>query len=135
MPLKKIACLSLLVPDYDEAIEYYTRVLGFELIEDTDQGGGSRWVTVAPSRENETALCLVRAATPIEKQAIGAQCGGRVLLIYHTDDFTRDYTRMQAAGVEFEEEPRHELYGNVAVFRDRYGNRWDLLEPRENYSL
>ena len=127
--MKKIACFALVVPDYDEAIEYYTQVIGLELIEDTRQTQSKRWVLVAPSQNSETAILLARADNATQKQAIGNQSGGRVFIIYHTNNFERDYLRMRSAGVVFEEEPRREPYGIVAVFQDRYGNRWDLLEP------
>jgi catechol 2,3-dioxygenase-like lactoylglutathione lyase family enzyme len=120
---------TLVVRDYDEAIAYYTRALGFELREDTPRGDGSRWVVVAPPGSRETGLLLARAATPGQADRVGDQTGGRVGLFLTTDDFDRDYKRMVAAGVFFEEEPRYEPYGAVVVFQDLYGNRWDLVEP------
>ncbi len=125
---QKIGSLTLLVADYDEAIDYYTRILGFELLQDTPLSGGKRWVLVAPPGSSETALLLARAATPQQKAQIGCQAGGRVFLFLHTDDFRRDYRAMRSRGVRFLEEPREEVYGTVAVFEDLYGNRWDLLE-------
>ncbi len=122
-----IANFTLVVADYDEAIEFYTRKLGFELLEDTDLGGGKRWVRVAP-RGAETALLLARATGDEQRAAVGHQTGGRVGFFLHTDDFTRDHAAMSAAGVRFHEAPRHEPYGTVAVFEDLYGNLWDLLE-------
>ncbi len=121
--------MALLVRDYDEAIAFFTDALEFTLIEDADEGGGKRWVLVAPPGA-ETALLLARAATPEQLASVGNQGGGRVFLFLHTDDFDRDYARMWARGVRFTEEPRHEAYGTVAVFLDLYGNRWDLLQPR-----
>jgi catechol 2,3-dioxygenase-like lactoylglutathione lyase family enzyme len=127
---QRLAHVALLVRDYDEAIAFFTQALRFELVEDTDMGGGKRWVLVRPSGA-ETALLLARAVTPEQQAAVGNQAGGRVFLFLQTDDFPRDYERMRAAGVRFAEEPRHEAYGTVAVFLDLYGNRWDLLELKE----
>jgi catechol 2,3-dioxygenase-like lactoylglutathione lyase family enzyme len=125
---QSIGALALVVRDYDEAIRFYTRQLGFELLEDTDLGGGKRWVRVAPpGGAVGTSLLLARAATPAQAARIGDQTGGRVFLFLHTDDFWRDYARYRAAGVRFLETPRQEPYGTVAVFEDLYGNRWDLL--------
>jgi len=124
-----ISSLALLVPDYDEAIAYYRDILGFELIEDADLGDGKRWVTMAPPGARETRLLLARAVTPEQSSRIGNQTGGRVFLILQTDDFWRDYRAYGARGVTFCEAPRAEGYGTVVVFEDRYGNRWDLLQP------
>lgn len=125
-----LAAVSLIIPDYDEAIAHYCHGLGFELIEDSDLGGGKRWVLVAPPGSKETRLLLAKASTPEQIAHIGDQTGGRVFLILHTDDFARDYARFEASGATFIEEPRYELYGTVCVFRDRFGNLWDLLQPR-----
>ena len=122
-----LAHLTYLVRDYDEAIEFFTQILQFDLVEDSPQDG-KRWVLVRP-RGGETSLLLAKADSPEQTAAIGNQTGGRVFLFLHTDDFQRDYSRMKAHGVEFLEEPRHEVYGTVAVFKDLYGNKWDLLEP------
>lgn len=130
--MNKIGCITLVVPDYDEAIAFFTTVMGFTLLEDTTQGNGKRWVTVTPPGLSGTVLLLARAVTPKQRAAIGNQSGGRVFLIYYTDNFECDYERMRAHGVKFEEEPRHEPYGTVAVFKDLYGNRWDLLEEKRN---
>ncbi|HEY0232038.1 MAG TPA: VOC family protein [Dokdonella sp.] len=124
-----LACLALIVPDYDEAIAYYTGTLGFDLIEDTPRGDGRRWVLVAPPGACETRLLLAKASTPEQQARIGDQTGGRVFLFLQTDDFARDYRALHERGVEFLQAPRVEDYGRVAVFRDRYGNRWDLLQP------
>jgi catechol 2,3-dioxygenase-like lactoylglutathione lyase family enzyme len=128
---QKLAYLSLLVRDYDEAIAYYTDVLGFELLEDTDMGGGKRWVRVAPLGSGQgSGLLLAKAVNAGQASRTGDQTGGRVFLFLHTDDFQSDYARMKARGVEFLEEPRHEVYGTVVVFEDLYGNKWDLIEPK-----
>lgn len=125
-----LGALTLIVPDYDAAIAYYTQVFGFNLIEDVDQDC-KRWVRVAPPGA-QTSFVLARADTAEQTAAIGNQGAGRVWLFLHTDDFKRDYARLQANGVHFEEDPRHEPYGTVAVMRDTFGNRWDLLQPGGN---
>ncbi len=126
---QKIGYIAVLVRDYDEAIQYYTAILGFQLITDSVMGnGGKRWVLVAPTGASECRLLLARAVTAEEAAAVGRQAGGRVFLFLHTDDFWRDYRVYSARGVEFCEEPREEPYGTVAVFEDLYGNRWDLLQ-------
>lgn len=128
-----IAKLALLVRDYDEAIAWFTRCLGFELVEDDPRGPGKRWVVVRPPGDRGGALLLARA-TGEQTAAIGNQSGGRVFLFLETDDFDRDHARMTAEGVRFTETPRSEPYGKVAVFEDLYGNRWDLLEMRRTQS-
>ena len=125
-----VAMIAVLVRDYDEAIAWYRGALGFELLEDDDHGGGKRWVRMAPPGSMHFSLLLARAATPAQSAAIGNQHGGRVGFFLHTDDFARDHARLAAAGARFEEAPRHEAYGTVVVFRDLYGNRWDLIERR-----
>lgn len=128
-PRQSIMALALVVPDYDAAIDFYVGKLGFRLIEDVPQGPEKRWVTVAPPGDGDgTALLLARALSGPQRSAIGNQTGGRVFLFLETDDFARDHAAMQAAGVTFEEAPRHEPYGTVAVWRDPFGNRWDLLQ-------
>ncbi|GAB5560243.1 MAG: VOC family protein [Synoicihabitans sp.] len=127
-----IGTLSLVVPDYDEAIAFYVNKLGFDLVEDTDLGNGKRWVLVAPPGSHGTRLLLAKAASPEQEHAIGNQAGGRVFLFLNTDDFTRDHARFYAAGVDFLECPRHEPYGTVAVFRDPFGNKWDLIEEKSD---
>ncbi|WP_069963537.1 VOC family protein [Lacunisphaera limnophila] len=127
---QRLGALTLLVRDYDEAIAFFTTKLGFVLQEDTALAPDKRWVRVAPRGGDGTGLVLARAATPAQAELIGAQGGGRVWLFLETDDFTRDHGAMRAAGVVFDEEPRHEAYGTVAVFRDLYGNKWDLLQLR-----
>ena len=126
--MSHLALIALVVPDYDEAIEYYTRTLGFTLVDDEPREAGKRWVVVAPSADQGAKLLLARAANPEQSSRVGNQTGGRVFLFLHTAEFDRDYARYRAAGVEFTETPRHESYGRVVVFRDRYGNKWDLIE-------
>jgi catechol 2,3-dioxygenase-like lactoylglutathione lyase family enzyme len=126
---QRICLTTLVVTDYDDAISFYTRKLGFELREDIPLGGGKRWVVVAPHGAMEGGLLLARAANEQQRQAVGSQTGGRVFLFLHTDDFARDYRSYRDRGVRFLEEPRQEQYGTVAVFEDLYGNRWDLIEP------
>ena len=127
---QQLAAIALVVRDYDEAIAYYTRVLSFELLEDTDMGGGKRWVVVAPPGATGTRLLLAAARTPEQQSRVGDQTGGRVFLFLHTDDFWRDYRTMQARGVRFLEQPREEASGTVVVFADLYGNKWDFIQPR-----
>lgn len=122
----RLAAVALVVPDYDEAIAFYVRRLGFSLTEDIPQGN-KRWVTVEPPGGG-CRLLLARAASVEQAGAIGNQAGGRVGFFLVTDDFARDYAAMRAAGVVFEEAPRTEPYGTVAVWRDPFGNRWDLIE-------
>ena len=128
MSRARISALALVVPEYEPAIAFYTGVMGFRLIEDVPQGG-KRWVTVEPPGGG-VRLVLARAEGPEQVAAIGNQTGGRVFLFLMTDDFDRDRARMVAAGVIFEEDPRDEPYGRVAVWRDPFGNRWDLIEPK-----
>lgn len=127
---QSIATVALVVPDYDEAISFYCGALGFELVADTDLGGGKRWVLVAPVGGRGARLLLARADGPDQLARVGDQTGGRVGFFLETDDFARDHARYLSAGVEFLEEARHETYGSVAVFADPFGNRWDLIEPR-----
>ena len=123
-----VAMIAVLVRDYDEAIAWYRDALGFVLHEDDDHGDGKRWVRMAPPGNAQFSLLLARATTPAQTAAIGNQHGGRVGFFLHTDDFARDHARLAAAGAQFEEAPRFEAYGTVVVFRDLYGNRWDLIE-------
>ena len=126
--MSRIGAISLLVRDYDEAIAFYVGTLGFDLSEDTDMGGGKRWVRVTP-KGGETSLLLARATTDAQRVRVGDQAGGRVWLFLETDDFARDYAAWSTTGVTFRETPRQEPYGLVAVFEDLYGNAWDLIEP------
>jgi catechol 2,3-dioxygenase-like lactoylglutathione lyase family enzyme len=128
---KSIACVTLVVRDYEEAIAYFTGLLGFVLAEDEPVAGGKRWVRVAPPSNRGASLLLARAATAEQLARVGDQTGGRVALFLHTDDFWADYRAMQSRGVRFTEQPREEPYGTVAVFLDLYGNRWDLVQPKD----
>jgi catechol 2,3-dioxygenase-like lactoylglutathione lyase family enzyme len=127
-----ISAVTVVVPDYDAAISYYVERLGFRLVEDAPLSPTKRWVVVAPPGSTETGLLLARADSAAQRQAVGNQSGGRVFLILRTDDFDRDFTRFKGQGVEFLEEPRLEAYGKVAVFRDAFGNTWDLIQPAAN---
>ncbi len=127
---QSITALALVVRDYDEAIAWYTGMLGFDLVEDSPRGNGKRWVLVAPKGSSEARLLLAKAVNDEQASRIGNQAGGRVFLFLETDEFHRDHRAMLARGVHFVEAPRHEDYGTVAVFEDLYGNRWDLLQSR-----
>jgi catechol 2,3-dioxygenase-like lactoylglutathione lyase family enzyme len=128
---QSIGYVTLVVEDYDAAIEFYVDTLGFRLVEDTDlPDENKRWVLVAPPGSIETKLLLARAVDAAQASRIGNQTGGRVALFLHTDDFWRDYRAYQAKGVVFVREPVEETYGTVAVFQDLYGNLWDLLQLR-----
>jgi len=124
----RLTQMALVVRDYDEAIDYFTRILGFSLVEDTPQPG-KRWVVVRPP-EGDTAVLLARAKNTAEESRIGNQTGGRVFMFLGTSDFKSDYARLKANGVRFIETPRSEPYGMVVVFEDLYGNKWDLVEQR-----
>jgi len=126
---RSIALVTLVVLEYDEAIQFYTQKLGFELIEDTQLDENKRWVTVSPKGANGFSLLLAKAANKEQKKAVGNQTGGRVFLFLNTDDFWRDYQLMTVKGVEFTRPPKKEIYGTVAVFKDLYGNLWDLIQP------
>lgn len=127
---QRIGLVTLVVRDYDEAISYYIRKLGFLLVEDTRIDAAKRWVVVAPQGATEGGLLLAKAANERQNAAVGSQTGGRVFLFLHTDDFHRDFAAYKERGVAFVEGPRQESYGTVAVFEDLYGNRWDLVEPK-----
>jgi len=127
---RRIALTTLVVADYDEAIAWYTGALGFSLIDDIDQGD-KRWVVVGPGDGSAAALLLARASNDEQRARIGNQTGGRAGFFLNTDDFRRDHAAMTARGVVFLETPREEVYATVAVFRDLYGNTWDLLEPKQ----
>ena len=123
----QIVHIALLVSDYDEAIEFYTKKLGFALIEDTALSETKRWVLVQP-KGGGCSLLLARGVGDEQRSRVGNQTGGRVFLFLETDDFQRDYEGMLSNGVRFTSEPRTEIYGTVAVFEDIYGNLWDLIE-------
>ena len=126
---QSIVHIALVVNDYDEAIEFYTQKLNFELIEDTYQPEqDKRWVVVSPPGSNGVTLVLARASNPDQASFVGNQTGGRVFLFLNTDDFWRDYNAMKSMGINFPREPKQQEYGMVAVFEDLYGNLWDLLE-------
>ncbi|MBN7810273.1 VOC family protein [Algoriphagus sp. H41] len=125
---QQLGQLTLLVKDYDEAIGYYTQTLGFELLEDTKMSETKRWVRVSPPGSS-CHLLLAKAASEAQEKQIGLQAGGRVFLFLYTDDFYRDYKNYRAKGVEFMREPSEESYGIVSVFKDLYGNLWDLIQP------
>ncbi|HSZ09469.1 MAG TPA: VOC family protein [Steroidobacteraceae bacterium] len=128
---QSIGLTALVVRDYDEALEFFVGKLGFNLIEDTYIAGqDKRWVVVAPPGSCEASLLLARAADPEQASRIGNQTGGRVFLFLYTDDFWRDYHAYQSQGIVFVRDPKEESYGMVAVFKDLYGNQWDLLQPR-----
>ncbi len=127
--------VSLLVRDYDEAIAFYRDKLNFELIEDTRLSADKRWVVIAPRGNSTMSLVLGKAQTVEEKNQVGMQAGGRVFLFLCTDNFLRDYKQMQADGIEFTREPETFDYGTVAVFKDLYGNLWDLLEPSPGHAM
>lgn len=127
---QSLGLVSLVVRDYDEALSFFVTKLGFDLVEDTPvPAQGKRWVVVAPNGDSGARLLLARASTPEQVAAIGKQTGGRVFLFLYTDDVRRDYDRFKAAGVEFVRPIEEQAYGTVAVFKDLYGNTWDLLQP------
>ena len=126
---QKIALISLLVGDYDEAIDFYTRRLNFILLEDTKLSETKRWVRIAPPGSTETCLLLAKAEGADQKSRIGNQTGGRVFLFLYTDNFSRDYQNLLDQKVTIVRKPVTEAYGNVAVFADLYGNLWDMIEP------
>ncbi len=128
---QRIAHIALVVKDYDEAIQFYTKKLDFILLEDTKLSDDKRWVVVAPPGAKECCLLLAKAANEKQSTSIGNQTGGRVFLFLFTDDFWRDYNKMVDRRIKFVRPPKEEPYGIVAVFEDLYGNMWDLLEPNE----
>ncbi|HKL91157.1 MAG TPA: VOC family protein [Allomuricauda sp.] len=132
--VQQIGSVTIVVENYDDAIEFYTQKLQFTLAEDTDLGGGKRWVQVSPPNSNGTNLLLAKASSDEQRGVIGNQTGGRVFLFLQTNDFWRDYDVMKSNGVIFNEEPRVEEYGTVVVFQDLYGNKWDLLQLNRSTS-
>ena len=128
---QSLALVSLVVRDYDEALDFFVGTLGFVVVEDSFvREQAKRWVVVAPPGSSESRLLLARASTAEQRSRIGTQTGGRVFLFLQTDNFWRDYESYRAKGVVFVREPRAEPYGTVAVFKDVYGNQWDLLQPK-----
>jgi len=126
-----LSLVSLVVREYAEALDFFVGCLGFTVIEDSPvPGENKRWVVVAPAGSSGARILLARASGPEQAAHIGNQTGGRVFLFLHTDDFQRDYQRYRAKGVTFVRQPREEPYGTVAVFKDLYGNLWDLVQPR-----
>ncbi|MDA7832756.1 ACT domain-containing protein [Pseudomonadales bacterium] len=133
MNKRQIENVTVMVNDYDEAIKYYREKMGFRLVEDTPIGGVKRFVRMSPS-ERGPCILLATPGKPQQKEFVGNQTGGGVFLFLHTDNFWRDYENLKAQGVEMTEEPRHEVYGTVVVFRDLYGNLWDLVQPPADLS-
>ncbi len=133
---QSIVHIALVVKDYDEAIDFYTNKLNFTLIEDTYQPEqDKRWVVVSPPGSLGTTILLARASKPVQEPFIGNQAGGRVFLFLGTDDFWRDYNEMKLKDIEFVREPKEQDYGIVAVFKDLYGNLWDLVQFNENHPM
>ena len=128
---QRLAHIALVVNDYDEAIKFYTEKLHFTLVEDTKLSETKRWVLIRPKGSNECCLLLAKAGTEEQKTRGGNQTGGRVFLFLHTDDFERDYQNILDKQIEIVRPPQKEDYGTVAVFKDLYGNLWDLIEPAE----
>ncbi|GAB1531407.1 MULTISPECIES: VOC family protein [Brevibacillus] len=134
--IQSIVHIALVVKDYDEAIEFYTKKLHFTLVEDTYQPEqDKRWVVVSPPGSVGTTILLAKASKPEQEPFIGNQTGGRVFLFLNTDDFWRDYHEMVARGIQFVREPSEQPYGMVAVFQDLYGNLWDLLELNADHPI
>jgi len=133
--MSRLGLVTFVAREYDEAIGFFVGKLDFDLVEDTDMGDGKRWVVVAPAGgsnsglNNSASLLIARAVTEAEKASVGNQAGGRVAFFLNTDNFDRDYANWTACGVKFREQPRHEVYGTVAVFEDLYGAPWDLIQP------
>ncbi|EAD0611629.1 VOC family protein [Listeria monocytogenes] len=133
---QSIVHIALVVNDYDEAIDFYTKKLNFVLVEDTYQPEqDKRWVLVSPPGSNGATLLLAKASNPIQEHFIGDQAGGRVFLFLSTDDFYRDYNRMLAKRIEFVRDPKEADYGTVAVFKDLYGNLWDLIQFTDGHLM
>jgi len=128
--MSHLGMITVVVDDYDTAIDYYTTALGFTLVEDTKMSETKRWVVVAPDANQGAALLLAQAASLEQSAAIGNQSGGRVMFFLYTDNFDRDYARMAKHNVAFTEAPRHEEFGKVVVFADKYGNKWDFIERK-----
>ena len=128
--MSHLGMITVVVDDYDSAIDYYTTALGFTLVEDTKMSETKRWVVVAPDANKGAAVLLAQAASPEQSAAIGNQSGGRVMFFLYTDNFDHDYAQMAKHNVAFTEEPRIEDFGKVVVFADKYGNKWDFIERK-----
>jgi catechol 2,3-dioxygenase-like lactoylglutathione lyase family enzyme len=128
---QELALIALVVADYDDAICFYTKALNFELVEDTVMSDTKRWVVVSPPGSTGCRILLAKASDEVQQSRVGNQTGGRVFLFLHTDDFWRDYKNFKEKGVIFVREPSEEVYGTVAVFKDLYGNLWDMIEPKK----
>ncbi|GHB61546.1 VOC family protein [Persicitalea jodogahamensis] len=128
---RRLAHIALVVNDYDEAIEFYTKKLNFSLVEDTRLSETKRWVLVSPGGTDSCNLLLAQAADDEQKSRVGNQTGGRVFLFLHTDDFAREYQNLVKQDIKIIRKPSEEEYGTVAVFEDLYGNLWDLIEPKK----
>ena len=134
--VQAVVHIALVVKDYDEAIDFYTKKLHFDLVEDTYQPEqNKRWVVVSPPGSNGTTILLAKASKPEQEPFIGNQAGGRVFLFLGTDDFTRDFEEMQRLGIEFVRKPKVQEYGVVAVFKDLYGNLWDLVQFNHDHPM
>lgn len=134
--IQSIVHIALVVMDYDEAIEFYTKKLHFTLVEDTYQPEqDKRWVVVAPPGTSGTTILLAKASKPEQLPFVGNQSGGRIFLFLGTDDFWRDYNEMLSIGIKFVREPKEQDYGIVAVFEDLYGNLWDLVQFNQNHPM
>lgn len=127
--MNRIAHVSLVVRDYDEALDFYLQKLDFQVLEDTGLGEGKRWITIRPNGATDFSIVLAKASNAQQLRWVGDQTGGRVFLFLYTDDFQRDYRKLVNRGVEFVRDPKTESYGIVAVFKDLYGNLWDLIQP------
>ncbi|MBL1419941.1 MAG: VOC family protein [Alphaproteobacteria bacterium] len=128
--MNKIASVALLVADYDEAIAYYIEVLSFVVLEDSKMSETKRWVRVAPHADSSFSFLLAKAVSDEQSKSVGNQSGGRVYIFYHVSDFWGEYKRMLDLGVDFTEQPREEDYATVVVFKDLYGNKWDMIQQR-----
>ena len=126
---QRLAHIALVVNDYDEAIRFYTEKLHFDLVEDTQLSDTKRWVIVKPRGTDGCSLLLAKAATEEQRSRVGNQTGGRVFLFLHTNDFKKDYQNLLDNQIEIVRQPQQEIYGMVAVFKDLYGNLWDMIEP------
>jgi len=132
---QRLAHIAIVINDYDEAIKFYTEKLHFDMVEDTQLSETKRWVLVRPKGSNECCLLLAKAANDEQRSRVGNQTGGRVFLFLHTDNFERDYQNLLDHQIEIVRQPQREEYGTVAVFKDLYGNLWDMIEPEPNDEL